>query len=152
MAYLKCDCFTIYAYIGPDGRRYIGNSGSQRAERAGNGGSGYKHCSCFWKAIQRFGWDSFKYEILATVPKSQTNAAQLACDLEARYIREYQTTNIRFGFNRFKSDSPRSYAKLSESRRNRRVVNKDGVIKHVPESQFDTYIQKGWNPGYKQIT
>lgn len=152
MAYLKGDCYTIYAYIAPDGRRYIGKTGSQQAERAGNGGAGYKHCSCFWKAINRFGWDSFRYEILATVPKSQTNAAQLACDLEAQYIREYQTTNIRFGFNRFKRDSPRSYAKLAEARRNRRVVNKDGVIKHIPKCQFATYIQKGWNPGYKQTT
>lgn len=152
MAYLKGDCYTIYAYIAPDGRRYIGKTGSQQSERAGSCGAGYKHCGCFWKAIMRFGWDSFRYEVLATVPKTESNADQLACDLEAKYIREYQTTNISFGFNRFKKDSPRGYEKLSAARKNRRVVNKDGIIKHIPENQFETYIQKGWSPGYKPTT
>lgn len=152
MPYIKSGCYTIYAYVAPDGRRYIGKTGSQQAERAGNGGAGYKHCGCFWKAINRFGWESFKYEILETISKDEPDAAQKACDLEARYIMQYQTTNIRFGFNRFKKDSPRNYEKLAEARRHRRVVNKDGVIKHIPQSELDGYIKNGWNPGYKSTS
>lgn len=152
MPYLKSDCYTIYAYVAPDGRRYIGKTGSQQAERSGNGGVRYKHCSCFWKAINRFGWEAFDYEVLAIISKNELNAAQKACDLEARYIMQYQTTNIRFGFNRLKKDSPRNYEKLSATHRHRRVVNKDGVVKHIPESELDGYIKKGWNAGYKSTS
>lgn len=149
MAYVKSDCYTIYSYIAPDGRRYIGKTGSQQGERAGNDGAGYKHCGCFWKAIERFGWESFRYEVLATVPKDEPDAAQKACDIEAQYIRKFQTTNIRFGFNRFKKDTPRTYEKLAASRKNRRVVNKDGIIKQIPGTEYERYIKKGWSPGYK---
>lgn len=149
MPYTKSEYYTIYAYIAPDGRRYIGKTGSQKNERAGHGGANYKHCGCFWKAIIRYGWDAFEYEVLATIPKSDDNANQKACELESRYIMQYQTTNIRFGFNRFKKDSPRSYDKLAKARRNRRIVNKDGIIKQISQSEFESYLKKGWNPGYK---
>lgn len=149
MAYRKSNSYTIYAYIAPDGRRYIGKTGAQRNARAGNGGSGYKHCGCFWKAINRFGWGSFQYEILAVIPKDEPDAAQKACDAEARFIMQYRTTDIKFGFNRCKKDSPRTYSKLSQSRKNRRVIHKDGTIRHIPEAEFTKYLDKGWIPGYK---
>ena len=152
MSYAKSNYYTIYAYVAPDGRRYIGKTGSQQNERAGNGGAGYKHCGCFWKAINRYGWNSFRYEPLAVVSKALPNAAERACELEAFYISKFRTTNIRFGFNRFKKDSPRSYEKLSKSRLNRRVINKDGVIKQVVAGDYDAYIQNGWSPGYNRTS
>lgn len=148
MAYNKSSNYTIYAYIAPDGRRYIGKTGAQQHARAGSGGAGYKHCGRFWKAITRYGWESFKYEILAVIPKSIQNAAEIACKKESEYIQRYQTTNILYGFNRNKVDTPRTYEKLSQARKNRRVVNKDGVVRHIPGNEFDVYIANGWNPGY----
>lgn len=152
MAYLKSEYYTIYAYVAPDGRRYIGKTGSQQNERAGANGIGYKHCGCFWKAIQTYGWESFRYEELEIIPKSDPNAAEKACELEASYISRFQTTNIRFGFNRFRHDKPRSYARLAEVRKNRRVINKGGIIKQVPADEYNHYIQNGWKPGYNRTS
>lgn len=149
MPYLKSPVYTVYMYIAPDGRRYIGKTGLQRGARAQNQGAGYKHCRKFWNAIQRYGWNTFVYRVLATIPKSEPNAAQKACDLETEFIQKYQTTNTRFGFNTYTTDKPRSYARLAEIHRNRRVVNKDGIIKKVPGTEFEGYIRKGWKPGYK---
>ena len=152
MPYTKNDYYTIYAYIAPDGRRYIGKTGSQQNERAGHGGRGYKHCGCFWKAIKTYGWDSFTYEALAIVPKAIPGADKKACELEAFYISQFRTTNIRFGFNRFKKDSPRSYEKLSEVRKNCRIINKDGITKQVLSTEYDRYIKNGWTPGYNRTS
>lgn len=152
MAYKKGSCYTIYAYIAPDGRMYIGKTGSQQGERAGKNGAGYKHCSRFWNAILRYGWDRFEYRVLATVPKTELDAAQKACDLEMEFICRYRTTNIRFGFNTFAKDKPRSYDRLSTVRKNCRIMNKDGVVKQVPGSEFDNYLAKGWKPGYNRIS
>ena len=150
MPYTKNSFYTVYMYIAPDGRKYIGKTEHQQGARAGFEGAGYKHCSRFWNAIQRLGWDSFSYKVLATISKSQPDAAQKACDLESHYIRYYRTTNILFGFNTQTTDKPRSYAKLSEVRKNRRIINKDGIVRQVPNSEFDRYLQKGWNPGYNR--
>lgn len=152
MPYLKSNCWTIYAYAAPDGRLYIGKTGLQQGNRAGNQGAGYKHCSRFWNAIKRYGWDAFTYQILATVSKEEPDAAQKACDLESQFIRQYKTTNIRFGFNTFVKDTPRSYEKLSQVRKNRRVINKDGIIKQVPDSELERYLQAGWKTGYNRTS
>lgn len=148
MAYLKGTCYTIYMYTAPDGRHYIGKTGNQQAERSGLNGIGYKHCRRFWDAIEAFGWESFTYKVLATIPKSDPDAEKKACEEESRFIRQYHTTDPRFGFNTFAKDTPRSYAKLAESRRGRRVINKNGVIKQIPGSEFEKYLQDGWSAGF----
>lgn len=152
MPYSKGACYTIYAYSAPDGRMYIGKTGLQQGARAGANGAGYKHCKRFWSAIQHYGWEAFHYQVLATVCKGDDNAAQKACDLEANYIKQYQTTDIRFGFNMCATDSPKSYRKLAEVRKNRRIVNKDGIIRQVADTEFARYLANGWKPGYNRIS
>lgn len=150
MPYIASDVYTIYRYIAPDGKCYVGKTGIQQGDRAGPGGSGYKHCKRFWAAITEYGWEAFRYEILAVVEKDEEDSAQKACDLEKKYITQFQTTNPEYGFNTLSGDTPRTYERLAEARKNRRVINKDGVIKQVPGSEFESYISLGWKPGYNR--
>lgn len=59
----------IYKYTSPSGKSYIGQTSSTLKRRAGNiyTGEGYKKCPIFWTAIQKYGWLSFKVEILEEV-------------------------------------------------------------------------------------
>lgn len=151
MPYNKSDVFTIYRYIAPDGRSYIGKTGLQQGARAQQG-AGYRSSSRFWNAIQQYGWETFKYQVLAVVPKNLPNAEKRACLLESRYIKEYRTLSPLFGFNMRPKDAPKNYEKLSEVRKNVRPMSKDGVTKQIAESEYARYLADGWKPGYNRTS
>lgn len=149
MPYLKNSFYTIYMYTAPDGRKYIGKTRLQQGERAGAKGAGYKTCGRFWKAIQQFGWDSFDYQVLDTVPLSDP---ETACEIEADYIQRYHTTNPRFGFNVHRSDVPRQYEKLAASRRHRRIMHKGSVVRQIPAENVQEFLESGWELGYSRAS
>ena len=61
----------IYKYTSPSGKSYIGQTIRSLKERAGKNGTCYKNCSVFYKAIQKYGLENFKIEILYELPKDQ---------------------------------------------------------------------------------
>lgn len=149
MPYLKNSFYTIYMYIAPDGRKYIGKTRLQQGARAGAQGAGYKSCSRFWKAIREFGWDSFEYRVLATVPLSEPKTA---CEIESDFIQKYCTTDPLFGFNVLRSDVPRQYEKLAESRRHRRIMHKGSVVRQIPAESVSEFLESGWKLGYSRTS
>ncbi len=44
---------------------YVGITCQKPEHRWGQNGNGYSECPHFWHAIQRYGWDTFKHEIIA---------------------------------------------------------------------------------------
>lgn len=100
--------FLIYRYTAPDGRVYIGCTARTLAERAGQRGEGYREATKFWQAIQEFGWENFKVDVLET-----TEDADEATRLEDEYISKYHALDIHYGFNSIKSGG----AKTTETRR-----------------------------------
>jgi len=51
--------YTIYIHKNKiNGKVYIGQTGQDPKKRWDNG-NGYKTCSRFWNAIQKYGWDNF---------------------------------------------------------------------------------------------
>ena len=86
---------TIYKYTSPSGKNYIGQTcKNTQAQRAGGGGYGYKGCSAFWNAIQKYGWDSFQYEVLEKVETVET-----ANEREKYYISLYRSNDPQYGYN-----------------------------------------------------
>lgn len=77
----------IYRYTSPSGKSYIGQTINSLKVRAKNlvSGNGYKKCSLFWKAIQKYGWLNFQVEILKEVGIENLN------EQEIYYIAEYNS-------------------------------------------------------------
>ena len=117
--------FLIYRYTAPDGRVYIGCTARTLEARAGDNGIRYKDATKFWKAIQEFGWENFKVDILET-----TEDAVEATRLEDEYILKYQALDGRYGFNSIKSGG----AKTTETRRKQSETMKQ--ILNDPNSYF----------------
>lgn len=76
-----------------NGKCYIGMT-SQDVRIRWNRGWGYQYCPHFWRAIQKYGWDNFKHEILYDgLTKEEAEM------WEVNLIAEYHSADYRFGYN-----------------------------------------------------
>ena len=84
------DCWTVYRHISPSGKIYIGIT-SRDPKRRWNCGKSYEHCVKFYAAIQKYGWDNIKHEILFT-----SLSEERAKKLEIELIRHYKWMSISY--------------------------------------------------------
>ena len=87
------NCYTVYVHISPSGKRYYGLT-CQQVEKRWLNGMGYIKNEHFYRAIQKYGWDAFKHEIVA-----EGLTREEACALEESLIAEYHTQDYNFGYN-----------------------------------------------------
>lgn len=85
--------YSVYKHTTPSGKVYIGLTSKNPKERW-DGGHGYKHNPHFWSAIQKYGWNNIKHEIIQDGLTSEE-----ASELEYRLINEYDSTNQSKGYN-----------------------------------------------------
>lgn len=85
--------FSVYKHTSPSGKVYIGIT-SQPPKKRWNNGRGYANSPHFYAAIQAYGWENFKHEILAT--GLSITAAE---EMEKALIIEYDSTNRCRGYN-----------------------------------------------------
>lgn len=91
--------YTVYKHTSPSGKVYIGIT-KQAPEKRWAGGKGYKHSPHLHAAIQKYGWDSFRHEILVTgLTKKEAEAQEVAL------IEQHHSTDRRFGYNAEKGGS-----------------------------------------------
>lgn len=88
------DCL-VYKHTFPNGKVYFGyTSYKNPSRRWGKSGDGYKNQPVY-DAIEHFGWNSIKHEIIAkgipTVAEAKT--------LEKKLINKYRSNDIHFGYN-----------------------------------------------------
>lgn len=84
----------VYCHINKiNGKRYIGITKQSLTERFQNG-LGYRKCTAFYNAIQKYGWDNFEHVLLA-----DNLTREEASQLEQSYIEYYQTNQSQFGYN-----------------------------------------------------
>ena len=76
-------------------KKYIGQTKEHPRERRwGSSGTGYKTQQYFWRAIEKYGWNNFKSEIL------RDNLTKDEADkIEIELIALYDTTNPNKGYN-----------------------------------------------------
>lgn len=74
-------------------KKYIGQT-SKKPEKRWNNGEGYKTSIKFYNAIQKYGWESFTHEIIAT-----NLSLEEANFLEASLIQRFNTQDDKFGYN-----------------------------------------------------
>ena len=73
---------------------YVGQTCLNPERRWRKDGAGYKNCTYFWRAIQKYGWDSFEHIIVA-----ENLTKEEADTMEKDLIALYDTTNILKGYN-----------------------------------------------------
>lgn len=85
--------YKVYKHTAPNGKVYIGIT-KQAPEKRWKRGIGYQDNPYFFKAIQKYGWDDFRHEILAeSLTKKQAE------EMEIRLIQEYGSANRENGYN-----------------------------------------------------
>ena len=87
--------YKVYKYTNiRNGKIYIGQTKNSLKERAQRDGLNYRECTRFYNAIQKYGWDSFRPEILADgLTMDEAN------ELEEYYILLYDSVNPDVGYN-----------------------------------------------------
>lgn len=83
----------IYCYTSPSGKKYIGKTKTTLKTRAKDNQKGYKGCTAFYNAIQKYGWNNFQVEILEEVP------LEILQEVETEYIIKFDTVNPDKGYN-----------------------------------------------------
>ena len=121
---------------------YIGQT-CQKPQYRWNNGNGYKQCSYFYSAIQKYGWDNFEHIIL-----ENNLTAQQANQKEEEYIKYYKSNEKQFGYNlsaggdNHKEISELTRKKLSDHAKNRwadeftrnkmyQIMKKNGKILNI---------------------
>lgn len=96
---MKNNSYCVYIHTSPSGKKYVGITGKEPEERWGLNGSNYILDRCFWRAIQKYGWENIKHEIVATGLSKDA-----ACKMEVDLIEKLKTNcskyqNPIFGYN-----------------------------------------------------
>lgn len=85
--------FYIYCHTAPNGKRYIGQT-CLDPEKRWDRGRGYIKCTLMHRAIEKYGWDNFRHDIICVVHSKE------AADLfEQHYIDKFDTFNDEHGYN-----------------------------------------------------
>lgn len=85
--------YCVYKHTTPNSKVYIGIT-SKKPEERWKGGAGYSNNKHFASAIQLYGWNNIKHEII----KDGLSKEQ-ACEIEKQLIKEYDSTNRNKGYN-----------------------------------------------------
>ena len=86
--------YCVYCHTNKfNGKRYVGITCRPPEERWQNG-TRYNHNEHFYRAIQKYGWDSFSHDILHTGLTHQE-----ACEYEKMYIKDWNLRDESCGYN-----------------------------------------------------
>lgn len=85
--------WTLYKHTSPSNKIYIGVT-SQSISKRWQNGRGYITQQRFYRAIEKYGWDNFKHEILFTNLTSKE-----AEQKERELISFYRSNDKRYGYN-----------------------------------------------------
>lgn len=90
--YYGANTMIVYIYTFPNGKKYVGQTARPLNERAKRG-EGYVNSPMVYNAICKYGWDNIKIETFNCHSKQEMN------ELEQYYIKLYNTTNNKYGYN-----------------------------------------------------
>lgn len=118
--------FYVYMYTSPSGKHYVGRTHQTQRQRAGIEGCGYKNCTAFWNAIQKYGWENFTYRIL-----EEDILENNIDERELYWMSYYNSSTDRNGYNlKIPGDnggttfSSEAISRLAESHLNKKTNNK----------------------------
>ena len=115
--------YSVYIHINPldNNKVYIGLT-KQKVQRRWSHGQGYKRCTYFNRAIEKYGWENFQHKVLfQNLTKEQ---AELK---EKQLIEKYQATNPNKGYNIKKGGAlgPQDFTEMTEWSRTHKKFGED---------------------------
>lgn len=84
--------YKVYCHTSPSGKRYVGISNNPI--KRWNNGKGYIKNYLFYRAIEKYGWDNFKHEILY-----DNLTLEQAGQIEKELINKWNLIDPNFGYN-----------------------------------------------------
>jgi group I intron endonuclease len=90
---IELRCWSVYRHTTPSGKVYIGITSKRPEERWANG-TAYRRNSYFYNAIQKYGWENIKSEVLYSGLSKED-----AENKEVELIAFYDSTNKAKGYN-----------------------------------------------------
>lgn len=140
--------YTVYMHIAPNGKKYIGITCQDPSKRWHNG-SGYRKNRHFFAAINKFGWENIRHEVLFE-GLTETEAKER----EIEMIAFFRSNDPRYGYNHSAggdgnnqnlTDEERAQHILESKRRwnarNRDIIAQKARAKyHTPE--YRAYINE----------
>ena len=131
-------------------KKYIGIT-CRPVEARWNSGKGYKLNRHFWSAIQKYGWDNFIHEILAS-----NLSKEEAQKLEVELISVYNTTDENFGYNvsiggeggaRYSTETEKIAArKITEKKRYEKLKSDEVKYKKYLEYNNRIHMESYYDP------
>lgn len=85
--------YLVYKHTSPSGKVYIGIT-CQKITKRWKNGRGYEGCTVFYRAVQKYGWQNIKHEIVA---EGLTN--EEACLMEQELISKFKSHDPQYGYN-----------------------------------------------------
>lgn len=85
--------YKVYEHTFPNGKKYIGIT-KLTVENRWRSGKGYKNQDLMYRAINKYGWDNIKHEVLF-----DNLTKEEAEQREIELIAKYKTNNKKFGYN-----------------------------------------------------
>lgn len=144
--------YYVYKHTLPNGKVYIGMTG-QPPKNRWRKGTAYIHNQAFYDAIQEYGWDAIKHEIVA-----EFEAKEEAEQMEIFLIKQFRSNDSRFGYNienggncagthsdqtRIKISKSLTGKKFSEERKRNISNSKKGVLLSDETKKRMSEVRKG---------
>lgn len=128
-------------------KRYIGIT-RQSVEERWRSGKGYKRCTYFYRAIQKYGWDGFDHEVFAS-----NLTEDEAVHMEKLLIKELRTQEPEFGYNIADGGSTTRFSeeglkKLSEQKMGEKNPNYGKILTEEERRHLSELFSGENNPNY----
>ena len=129
--------YCVYKHTAPNGKVYIGQT-CQDPEKRWKNGRGYSKNEYFWRAIQKYGWDNIRHEILETkLTKEDAN------NIEKMYVALFQANNPNFGYNQTEGGEGKSGLSQTDETKAKISLTLSGHIVSDETRQKISMSQKG---------
>ena len=144
--------YIVYKHITPNNKIYIGITSTSLKLRSGSNGYKYKRNKLFYRAIQKYGWNNIKHEILFINLSKED-----ACKKEQELIELYKSNNAEYGYNLSSGgESGHKGVKASLETRQKMSIahlgNKSNTGKHLSEETKRKMRGRiPWNKGKKGL-
>ena len=117
---MKNKRYIVYIHQCPNNKKYVGVT-SEKTYNRFHGGSGYKYNKEFYEDIKKYGWNNIKHIII-----NENISQEEAYKLEQKLIKEYNTTNFKYGYNKQNGGekgkmTPEIKQKISKARLNKKL-------------------------------